>query len=121
MDRLDNVFAMQKALNDEIVELRGLHDISDEEWIKKNVLAMVSELSEVLDEVNFKWWKNEKPVDQKALQGELVDVFHFFLSMCLKAGMNADDLYAGYLDKNRENFDRQHGLSSKEGYVARGE
>ncbi len=117
VDKLEVVFAMQKSLNDEIVRLRALEGISDEEWIRKNVLAMVSELGELLDEVNFKWWKNEKPADAEAVRGELVDIFHFFVSMCLRAGMDADALFEGYIAKNRENFDRQYGRSSKPGYA----
>ncbi len=118
MDKLDTIFTMQKALNDDIVRLRALEGISDTQWIQKNVLAMVSELGELLDEVNFKWWKNEKPVDDAAVRGELVDILHFFISMCLKAGMDADSLFEGYIEKNRENYDRQYGRSAKPGYEA---
>ncbi len=118
MDKLDTIFAMQRSLNEEIVRLRALEGVSDEEWIRKNVLAMVSELGELLDEVNFKWWKNEKPVDPSAVREELVDILHFFVSMCLRAGMDADALFSGYVAKNRENFDRQYGRSAKPGYAA---
>ncbi len=118
MDKLETIFAMQQALNDDIVRLRGLDGITDEEWIRKNVLAMVSELGELLDEVNFKWWKNEKPINEAAVKEELVDILHFFVSMCLRAGMDADELFRIYRDKNKENFDRQYGRSQKEGYTA---
>jgi dimeric dUTPase (all-alpha-NTP-PPase superfamily) len=37
--------------------------------MQKEVLAMLSELSEVLDEVNFKWWKNPRPVERRGAQG----------------------------------------------------
>jgi dimeric dUTPase (all-alpha-NTP-PPase superfamily) len=87
-----------------------------ERWIQKDVLAMISELAELLDEVNFKWWKNEKPIDEAALHSELVDILHFFVSMCIRAGMDSDKLFEGYLEKNRENFDRQYGRSEKKGY-----
>lgn len=117
MDKLETIFAMQQALNEDIVRLRALEGISDEEWIRKNVLAMISELGELLDEVNFKWWKNEKPVDAAAVREELVDVLHFFVSMCLKAGMSAEDLFSGYVAKNQENFNRQYGRSAKPGYA----
>jgi dimeric dUTPase (all-alpha-NTP-PPase superfamily) len=117
VDKLEAIFAMQKTLNDDIVRLRSLEGITDEEWIRKNVLAMVSELGELLDEVNFKWWKNEKPVDGNAVREELVDILHFFISMCLKAGMDADALFEGYIAKNKENFDRQYGRSAKPGYA----
>ena len=117
MDRLAAIFAMQKLLNDDIAARRGL-EFSVEEWEQRLVLAMISELSEVLDEVNFKWWKNPKPVDDHAVKEELVDILHFFVSMCLRAGMTPQEMYDIYMEKNRENFNRQLGLSKKEGYKA---
>lgn len=118
-DRLDKIFEMQKSLNDEIVETRGLSKGPTDEWIQRQILAMISELAEVMDEVNFKWWKNKKPINSDNLKEEIVDVFHFFVSMCLTAGMDAEELYQRYLAKNAENFNRQHGTSSKEGYALR--
>ena len=117
MDRLDEIFALQKKFNDELVQRRALHDIPGEQWIKMQTLAMISELAELIDEVNFKWWKNEKPVNLDNVKDELVDILHFFVSMCLSAGMDASELYARYRTKNQENFDRQHGRSPKPGYA----
>ena len=119
MDKLESIFAMQKTLDDDIVRLRGLSDIPQDVWLQKEVLAMISELAEVLDEVNFKWWKNPKPLNDDAIKGELVDVLHFFVSMCLKSGMTAQELFDRYCDKNKENFDRQYGRSQKRGYEVR--
>ncbi len=115
MDKLDQIFQMQAALNAEIRATRRL-DYSPSEWIQKETLAMLSELAELLDEVNFKWWKNEKPIDRSLVKGELIDILHFFISMCLDAGLTAEDLHARYIAKNQENFDRQHGKSEKKGY-----
>jgi dimeric dUTPase (all-alpha-NTP-PPase superfamily) len=120
MDKLDTIFQMQQSLDDDIAKRRNLSYPKDI-WMQKEVLAMISELSEVLDEVNFKWWKNPKPIDDDALKGELVDVLHFFVSMCLKSGMDADELFALYRAKNQENFDRQNGRSEKQGYECGGE
>ena len=106
MDKLDVIFELQQSLNEDIEARRSIR-FSREEWMQKEVLAMISELSEVLDEVNFKWWKNAKPINDAALKGELVDVLHFFVSMCLKSGMDADELFRMYCEKNKENFDRQ--------------
>ena len=120
MDKLDVIFQLQESLDSDIAARRNLA-YSREEWMQKEVLAMISELSEVLDEVNFKWWKNPKPVDDAALKGELVDVLHFFVSMCLKSGMTAEELFSLYQAKNQENFDRQYGRSQKPGYEIGGE
>lgn len=70
-----------------------------------------------MEEARYKWWKNAEPIDVAKLHEELVDVFHFFVSMCLDAGLDAEGLYQGYLAKNRENFDRQNGRSGKAGYA----
>ncbi len=115
-DKLDVIFEMQNKFDADLIQRRGLSGISQAEWIQKETLAMLSELSELIDEVNFKWWKNPKPVNEQAVKEELVDILHFFVSMCLKMNMSAGELYDMYILKNKENFDRQNGLSAKEGY-----
>ena len=117
MDKLDAIFTMQAALDEEIIARRNLQHIEPQEWIQKEVLALIDELSEVLNEVNYKWWKTPKQIDETALKEELVDVLHFFVSMCLKAGMTSRELHDIYMEKNKENFDRQRGLSNKPGYA----
>ena len=119
MDRLEEIFTMQKALNMDIRARRNLQGISHEEWVQKQALALYVEMGEMLGEINYKWWKNPKEVDTAAVQEELVDVLHFYLSMCLEMGMTADDLYRIYMEKNRENFLRQQGKSQKKGYDVR--
>ena len=115
-DKLDVIFELQGLLDDDITLRRGLGGISSEEWIQKDVLALVSELGELLCEVNFKWWKNPKEIDSAAIKEEIVDVVHFVISMARRAGMTSDELYEGYIAKNKENFDRQYDRSKKEGY-----
>ena len=117
MDKLERIFELQKAFNGELVEKRHLEGIPMEKWLQMQTLATISELAELIDEVNFKWWKNPRPVDDDRVREELVDILHFFVSMCLSAGMDADELYRRYIAKNQENFNRQHGLSAKPGYA----
>lgn len=117
MDRLEKMMEIQEALNQTIRDKRNLHDVSPMEWMQKYTLAMLSEMAEMLDEVNFKWWKNSKEVDFPALKEELVDILHFFLSMCLVSGMDAEEMYQIYLRKNEENIRRQEGKSLKPGYA----
>jgi len=115
-DKLETIFEMQNAFDSDLIKKRGLEGITSDQWIQKETLAMISELAELLDEVNFKWWKNPKEVNERAVKEELVDILHFFVSMCLKMDMSAQELFEMYLEKNKENFDRQKGLSQKEGY-----
>ena len=57
MDKLERIFELQKGLQDKLKTERHL-DFTPEEWIQKQTLAMLSELAELLEEVNYKWWKN---------------------------------------------------------------
>ena len=116
MDKLDEIFALQGQFDAELLERRNLSHITYDEWMQKETLALISELCEMLRETNFKWWKNPQENNMDAVREELVDVLHFYVSMCLKAGMDADELFRRYLAKNEENFRRQQGKSEKKGY-----
>ena len=118
-DKLDIIFRMQNSFDTEVVEKRNLQNITPDVWIQKETLAMLSELAELIDEVNFKWWKNPKEINYDNVKDELIDVLHFFSSMCLKVGMNADEVFERYMKKNEENFKRQHGESTKPGYAVK--
>ena len=116
MDKLERIFEMQEYFQKDLIARRKLQDIPTDKWIQMQTLAMLSELAELIDEVNFKWWKNPKPVEEDKVKEELVDILHFFVSMCLTSGMSAQELFDRYIAKNQENFDRQNGLSKKKGY-----
>lgn len=120
MDKLEHIFALQRGFQDKIKRERHLEDIPPDQWIQKQTLALISELAELLEEVNFKWWKNPHELNQAAIHEELSDILHFFVSMCLEAGMSAQDLYDVYVGKNKENVLRQEGKSAKPGYALEG-
>lgn len=115
MDKLEEIFMMQGKLDGFIAKERGLN-FSNEEWIQKKSMAMIAEVSELLAEVNYKWWKNPRELNDNAIKEEMVDILHFLVGMCINAGMTAEEMHKIYLDKNLENFNRQNGLSNKEGY-----
>ena len=115
MDKLEHIFELQKGFQDKLKSERGLA-FSTEEWLQKQTLAMISELAELLEEVNFKWWKNPHELSRENIHEELSDILHFFISMCIESGMTADDLYNVYVGKNKENHARQDGTSQKHGY-----
>ncbi len=59
------------------------------EWYR----AIWVECAELLDHYGWKWWKKQTPdVDQIAL--ELVDIWHFGLSLMLMSGDSAETIVA---------------------------
>ena len=46
-------------------------------------------------------------LDEQNARVEVVDLFHFLISLAQVLGMSADDVYEAYLKKNEVNFQRQ--------------
>ncbi|CDN42051.1 MULTISPECIES: dUTPase [Paenibacillus] len=114
-DKLTHIFEMQKTLDDRIISERGV-DGTLEDWVMGITIAMDSEIDEIRREVNWKWWKNPKPIDVDALKSEVIDLWHFLVSLSEKVGLSAEEVYAAYCTKNAENHARQEGRSDKSGY-----
>lgn len=106
IDKLEDIFSSQQALDQEIIKRRNLPSFTKEEWLQKEVLALMSELAEVLNETNFKWWKKQHALTDEKIKEEIVDLLHFVISISLKMGMDAEELYCLYLKKNKENWHR---------------
>jgi len=116
LDKLEHIFELQHAFDSELAARRGLDPSDKAEWLRREMVALIVEASEVLDEANYKWWKDARPLDHARILDELADILHFYVAACLKMGFDAQDIYQAYLAKNRENFNRQRGLAEKEGY-----
>jgi dimeric dUTPase (all-alpha-NTP-PPase superfamily) len=119
MDKLEHIFRLQAAFDQELTRRRCLPELDVSTWVQKETLAIVAELGELLEEVNYKWWKEPHELKLEAIKGELVDVLHFLISICLKLGIGAEEFYQAYCQKNAENFRRQDGTSLKSGYQLR--
>ena len=115
-DQFRELFRMQQALNQRI----GVHTerMTEEEktrWILNYCRAMSQELAELTDSVPWKWWAKYQKFDEQNARVEVVDLFHFLISMAQVLGMSADDVFNAYVKKNEVNFKRQEtGYSEKD-------
>jgi len=116
MDKLENIFDLQEQLNARIgVHMNDMDDDERAKWILNYVRAMQQELAELTDSVPWKWWANYQAFDKQNAKVEIVDLFHFLVSLAQVMGMSAEDIHEAYLKKNQVNHDRQEkGYSSKD-------
>jgi len=108
-DMLNHMFDMQAQLNRRI-GVNTDEPMSDEErtkWVLNYCRAMSQELAELTDSVPWKWWAKYQQFDQQNARVEVVDLFHFLISLAQVLGMSAEDIYNFYLEKNKVNFQRQ--------------
>ncbi len=107
-DQLRELFRMQHALNQRIgVQTEGMTDEDKTKWILNYTRAMTQELAELTDSVPWKWWAKYQKFDEQNARVEVVDLFHFLISMAQVLGMSADDVFNAYVKKNEVNFKRQ--------------
>ena len=117
MDKLEEIFQMQDALNRRIgVNLPPASDEEKAKWILNYTRALQQETAELIDSVPWKWWAKYQKFDEQNAKVEVVDLFHFLVSLAQTLGMTADDVYQAYLKKNQVNHQRQDS-----GYVKKDE
>jgi len=99
---------MQKALNERIgVRTEGMSEEDKTKWLLNYCRAMSQEMAELTDSVPWKWWAKYQKFDEQNARVEVVDLFHFLISMAQVLGMSADDVFNAYVKKNEVNFKRQ--------------
>tara|TARA_B100001093_G_scaffold354925_1_gene339463 strand:- start:115 stop:498 length:384 start_codon:yes stop_codon:yes gene_type:complete len=117
MDKLDEIFDLQNALNKRIgVNTDAMSDEDKAEWVLKYTLAMQQEMAELVDSVPWKWWAKYQKFDEQNAKVEVVDLFHFLISLAQVLGMTPEDVHNAYTKKNKVNHERQDS-----GYVKKDE
>lgn len=107
-DRLEQIFEMQAALNKRIgVDTASMDEKQKVEWVLNYSRALSQETAELIDSVPWKWWAKYQKFDPQNARVEVVDLFHFLISIAQVLGMSADDVYQAYLAKNKINHQRQ--------------
>lgn len=88
------------------------------QYIKDMVLALEDEAHEVLGEVSWKPWANDKFINRREYIKELVDLEHFVANLLIAVECTDEEFWAAYQDKmdvNRERQRRSGGYSSRVG------
>jgi dimeric dUTPase (all-alpha-NTP-PPase superfamily) len=77
------------------------------DYFRTQAFALIVELAEASNEVAWKPWATSEHFNIKPYRGEVIDAFHFVINLALMADMSADELYEGYIEKQRRNRQRQ--------------
>lgn len=108
MDKLDELFDLQAALNKRIgVDTAAMSESEKTQWVLNYTRAMQQEIAELVDSVPWKWWAKYQAFDEQNAKVEVVDLFHFLISLAQVLGMTPEDVHAAYTKKNKVNHQRQ--------------
>jgi dimeric dUTPase (all-alpha-NTP-PPase superfamily) len=107
-DKLEEIFRLQCELNRRIgVDLANLSEEEKTRWVLNYTRAMSQEMAELIDSVPWKWWAKYQKFDEQNARVEVIDLFHFLISIAQALGMTADDVFQAYVKKNQVNHQRQ--------------
>lgn len=109
-DRLSDMFQMQKELNKRIgvdTDIIRLDDKEQRQWVLRYVRATYQELAELTDSVPWKWWAHYQTFDKQNARVEIVDLFHFIISLAQVMGMSSKEVFELYAKKCEINHKRQ--------------
>lgn len=110
-DKLERMFREQEKLDEYIRKSKAVqgkgYEFSEKEWIDKLTTAIIEEAMEIKEHSDWKWWKKPVNSEREELKEEMVDLLHFWLSLCLKLGITPDEIFEAYMKKNKKNAERQ--------------
>lgn len=108
-DKFSEMFRLQEELNKRIgvADFGAMNEQEQTQWILNYCRAMTQELAELTDSVPWKWWAKYQTFDKQNARVEVVDLFHFLISIAQVLGMTADDVHRLYTQKNKVNHQRQ--------------
>jgi dimeric dUTPase (all-alpha-NTP-PPase superfamily) len=89
------------------VNLKGIDEKEQTKWVLNYTRAMQQEMAELTDSVPWKWWAKYQEFDKQNARVEVIDLFHFLVSLAQTLGMTADDVFDAYIAKNKVNHQRQ--------------
>lgn len=115
-DMLTKMYSKQYTLQKRLGILEKINNskTSKQNYINQMLLACHEELTEIMRETNYKnpdfvefGWKRTQIENPKQFKEEIIDLVHFVLNLCIASGMNADEIFSQYSNKNDINHKRQ--------------
>ena len=108
-DKLEELFKLQGELNKKIgIDTLNVPEGKKPEWILNYCRALSQEIAELTDSVPWKWWAKYQTFDKQNARVEVVDMFHFLISLAQVLDMSARDVFDAYQQKHKVNVERQN-------------
>jgi hypothetical protein len=100
---LQNVWNIQKRFTSNFVDFNSLKDVKDRERLTKDYfVALMPELTEVINEINYKQHKQGKKVNRELLLEELIDTFKYYLNILLMWDITPDEFVRKFKEKSQK-------------------
>lgn len=98
---LQNMWNIQKRFTSNFVDFNNLNsNIERERFTKDYFVALSIELSEVMNEINYKQHKHNKQICRDKIVEEMIDVFKYYLNMLLMWDISPKEFFNMFVAKS---------------------
>jgi dimeric dUTPase (all-alpha-NTP-PPase superfamily) len=105
MDKLDEMFEMQKTLQ---IRLGNQPMLFDQRNFELMYIGCITELCEMIENTAWKPWKKSAVTNEENLKQEIIDLWHFVINITMCSGVNPELLFKMFCEKNEINNRRQN-------------
>jgi len=115
-DKLDEIFKKQYDLQTRLGTFDKINQSPSmrQQFINQMILGIQEEAVEIMRESPYKnpeyvpfGWKKGQEGNNEKFKDEIADLVHFVVNLCLVSGMDSNELHNRYMNKNKENHERQ--------------
>lgn len=111
LETLHGVQMVVSSLDKDCIPENGEHASTDQ--VRTYMLALIVELTELVQELNWKPWKNHKHINQARVADEFADVLAFLGILIIyldSLGIPPSRLAEAYVSKTKVNIERMLGM-----------
>jgi len=104
---LQDMWDDQSRFNSNFIDFDNIKDLeSKQKFTKEYILHMYSEVEDLLQSINWKFYQKDKDLDYNQICEELVDIFKYWLSIALVWGIRPMDFLDMFYEKSKKNEKR---------------
>ena len=115
MDKLKYMLEKQRELQNKLGIYEKIENEGDkQQYINQMILAIQEEAIEIMRETAYKnpeyvkfGWKKGQKSNPELFKEEIVDLWHFLMNLIIISGMDTDEFFQRYLNKNDLNHKRK--------------
>jgi dimeric dUTPase (all-alpha-NTP-PPase superfamily) len=114
-NQLKKIFEKQRKLQIELGIYKRIQNPKlKQQYINQMILAIHEEATEIMRETPYKnpsfvpfGWKKTQIGDNNLCKDEIVDLMHFLVNISIAVGMNYNEFFERYINKNKKNLKRK--------------
>jgi len=104
---IENIWKEQKSFQSNFLNFSELNNTEEKQRLTKEyILHLYSQTDQLLNAINWKFYKDNRPIDYNKVSEQLIDIFKYWLVICIIWGVEPDEFVKTFNSKSKIVWDR---------------